>query len=135
MTQAEKLEALVRKVDCSVITNAVPETKGFPLEQADLVAQYLIINHRVLQLLFNPDFARALFGEDKLHAIFEDGEVRDISRDITKADEENLSVLKLEKPIRLLTSIPGLQTRLQQAVISKDPIDYMYKAVFGDTKQ
>lgn len=57
------------------------------------------------EILFNHDFARALFGERE-------------TRSMNQAFE---TITKL-----------GWQDRLQAAVISNNPVDYMYKAVFGD---
>lgn len=58
-------------------------------------------------ILFNHDFARALFGEE------EDG-------------TELLNGVYGEQPKR------RMHYHLQQAVISDDPVSYMYKEVFGD---
>ena len=160
MTQAEKLEALIETLDKNTILVAVPELKGFPLGNASLVATYLIITHRVEQLLFsNHRVARALFGEEEKEWLgrfvwyslyeqdsytFQDAqELLDSwvyqggGQKPTVAELEGLSPEGIEACAgtvqkRVETTIKGFRYHLQDAVISGDPIGYMYKAVFGE---
>lgn len=62
------------------------------------------------RLIFNHDFARALFGEwpQLMKGVIPNG-------------------------LKSVTDIPRWQYYLQQAVVSDDPISYMYEAVFGNT--
>lgn len=67
-------------------------------------------------MLFDKDFARALFGED----LIETGLIEDWYRESEMSDIE---ITQQE--------LPAFQYRLQQAVISDNPIDYYYDQVFG----
>lgn len=121
MTQAEKLDALVLKA----------QNQGFDFAKSHpLFGEYKGVfskNTTLMSvdengerwyspwpgLLFNHDFARALFGEETIllpkTTYFLDG----------RKDETDVWMVAMDY-------------RLQQAVISNDPIDYMYEAVFGD---
>lgn len=136
MTQSEKLEALVRKaIDGGWLQNV-------PLP---LAMKHVIINtgdelgsiHEGIMIrlydevcnlenvIFDHDFARALFGEkvvqnptpiDKLPNLYRNED--------TYVDEKGDIVLK---PI-----LNATQYHLQQAVVSTDPIGYFYKELFSE---
>lgn len=61
-------------------------------------------------LIFNHDFARALFGEHT----------------------ETMMVQNNTLNVHQVIDMDGWRYHLQQAVVSKDPIDYMYEQVFGN---
>lgn len=112
MTQAEKLEALVRRA-----IETSPTDFEWTLESVSKDGNFLKVRDNKtthIQLmdahrfLFLHKTARALFGED---------------------DEPTGA---LDSHTDLPEYIPSWQYYLQQAVISNDPIDHMYKAVFGE---
>jgi hypothetical protein len=115
MTQAEKLEALVR----GAVGNGYANDYRWRVFNGRLINEDDDYAHSA-PLIFDHDFARALFGE---------GEPR-------KYNGFNLETGKMlteeEKARYLPKQQPLWQSHLQQAVISEDPIDYMYKAVFGE---
>jgi len=104
-------------------------------------------------IIFNHDFAKALWGErslttshaHKLPPGRKYGDHADGTKHSSKDLERIFSEYKCErcgKPVRTLKQLEatcftegktnvGWQYHLQQAVISKNPIDYMYEAVFG----
>lgn len=107
MTDAQKLEALVRRaVENKWKDDYIWEGRDihFLLDRTD---EFETTYGGFIGLIFNHDFARALFGEllvcpmTGYHTC--DGKCK-----------------------------PKFENELQQAVISEDPIDYMHKAVFGD---
>lgn len=110
MTQAEKLKALVRRaVACGWdgIADSTPDRLLFyQVGETDVFAR------SAEQIIFNHDFARALFGEQEFQGL-----------DAVIASEDAFTGVKRTH---------YWQCHLQQAVISNDPIDYMHKAVFGD---
>lgn len=119
MTQAEKLEALVRRAIeggfsfgkqyyGQYIGTAEPAVLLFKVPDDTLRMPWAV------PLLADHDFARALFGEEpkRRYDLYEGNGY--------SADEAG--------QVDLL----NFQYHLQQAVISSDPIDYMYKAVFGE---
>ncbi len=118
MTQQEKLEALVQKAnqgDFHLANYKVKSRHGYRTDLQGTVEEPYIEQYTNSEgvffreiawqvVVFNIDFARALFGEEQKHA-------RDQFFDIIDKN--------------------GLKYYLQQAVISNNPIDYMYEAVFG----
>lgn len=115
MTQAEKLEALVRR----------GIKRGLQAETVKIENGYIVLKtwkghkdncrndaYRSLEILFDQKLglARALFGEYGPCSFY----------------------VPAHEPYDEPDSIEYFQYRLQQAVISDDPIDYMYKVVFGD---
>jgi hypothetical protein len=69
-------------------------------------------------IIFNHDFARALFGERR-----------------RKSQGFNLMTgepLTSDELATLPQSPPAWQSRLSEAVVSDDPIGHMYKEVFGE---
>lgn len=68
-------------------------------------------------VIFNRDFARALFGE----------------RPVNRITGEKYVAKKLERGVVAAEFVcPSYHYHLQQAVISKDPIAYMHSVVFGE---
>lgn len=132
MNQSEKLEALVRKAgENGLLWNShkilsfkvqnlrqgylpvyLETDETYEWEERDEFGDETGVVHKenngqalsVESLIFNHDFARALFGEEPQHEIEQAG------------------------PPDILDNF---EHHLQQAVISKDPIDYMYKTIFG----
>lgn len=106
LSTSEKLTYLIARVDVSVVRKAIPELgTSFPIV-SKLVAEYLIINHRVTQLIFDHSFAKALFPNVKEYACF------------CKGATCSCGSRQYE-----------FEGHLQQAVMHEDPIDYLYKAV------
>lgn len=106
MTQAEKLEALVRKA----------ASFGFEVNrnQVELALENVrngaeIFRNDYFAILFSHAFARALFG--------------DLEEEYFIGSSKYLHQAKVR--------LPAYEARLQQAVISIDPIDCMYEAVFN----
>lgn len=186
MTQAEKLEALVQYVrehgfrwdGADILNFTVKFKKSFlPIyfelsstytwEETDDFGDKTGVVHvennaqalSVQELIFNHDFARALFGEEKKkwlgkfswYSLYEqDGYTFQSAQELidswvyqgggpkpTIAELESLPTegIKVcagvvEKLIE--TTNKGFGYHLQQAVISDDPIGYMYKEVFGE---
>ena len=110
MTQADKFKTLLTK---AIANGYVAETGTFDNvdgTNADYITRMVFEpccaedGICLYHIIFNHDFARALFGDKVIH-----------------------SVTRLEK-------YKKYELVLMQAVISDDPIDYMYKAVFGDVE-
>lgn len=111
MTDAQKLEALIQRAIegkyynpafMDVDDKLLPKTFAYTIEQEGYYG-----------LIFNHKFAKALFGEiDNQNA--------------------NLSCYSAHRAYDEPEIICYWQFHLQQAVISDNPIDYMYQAVFGD---
>jgi len=106
MTQAEKLEALVRKAVDGGWQQGIGVKYSRTNGGTDRVTGLVDGLEYEPTRIFNHDFARALFGENRV------------------ADRKD----SLGNPVL----IRGMQWHLQHAVISDNPIDYMYEAVFGD---
>lgn len=116
MTEAEKLEALIRKaVDGGFYEFAggmfgKPEFVVLPEDRfghikvhvKDWPSEY----YSAEAIIFNKDFTRALFGEEPEYE------------------------MDLYRPEGYQINLKNFEWHLQQAVISDDPIDYMYHAVF-----
>lgn len=115
MTQAAKLEALVRRaVECGLkgpipYANLDADTKYTFIRSEGLVEVLTApkpISQRWLFGIFNHDFARALFGEEP-------------------CEFDSMMIVMQSPPVEWIY-------HLQRAVISDNPMDYMYKAVFGE---
>lgn len=129
MTDAQKLEALVRRaidngwpwvikpmpdaIICVMPADLKKESKGYLMRDLAWAPPFL----------YHHDFARALFGDDfdesKAQYIPFTGESEhpdDFADWYGKAHYDG----------------PTYQYRLMMAVIAPNPIDYMYKAVFGE---
>lgn len=148
MTQAEKLEALIQKaVDGGWKPGWSTDILNFKL-QSSLVTEEITLswNYRpewakddnnycytvsLASIIFDHDFARALFPEDitYVHSGYERyAKGRDVQSWLGPAKE----AIKDDDFMTGAISYTTSQYHLQQAVISKDPIGYMYKEVFGD---
>jgi hypothetical protein len=128
MTQAEKLEALVAHafergyVEWWVHHVANPDLTGWieddiyfwTYNKGEFAGQPIEDDVPVYSVIFNKDFARALFGE----------------HDIAVESGENIPLNG--KRLSLLQKVPACDYHRQQAVISDNPIDYYYRKVFGD---
>lgn len=126
MTKAEKLEALIGKaIERGWTGSNLVDTEAFYLLQG--VGPYDVI--------FDHDFAKALFGGER-YTYHHDGYKR--------YEKGDLVASKLDPRIPAYSAIEDkdfwsggvtyepYEYYLQQAVISDDPIDYMYKAVFSE---
>lgn len=121
MTQAKKLEALVRKAVANGLQYA-PRTKLVGISndvdwilEGDTIYFQPSVYVDLKELLFNHDFARALFGNGKIEVY------------------GGLWTKGMPKPTTIeLHQVDAYLHHLQQAVVSDDPIGYMYKEVFGD---
>jgi hypothetical protein len=148
MTYAEKLQALVRKaierdwdafgsesqqIDVETVQQVNGELQPDLMVDKPGIYVYVYRHHgtySVSEVLFNHDFARALFGE-----IFVCG--RDGSGDIDQAEAK-------DTPWRVSCNyengdysfaVEAFKYRLQQAVVLptiSEQIDYIYRAVFDD---
>lgn len=110
MTQSQKLEALIHKAvdggfDKGVAASWIRQLITDDPETTRRFAPMLIFNH---------DFAQALFGEEELGIAntegFDNGAAQMFSR-----------IIK-----------PGWKRQIQNMVIADDPIDYAYNSVFGE---
>lgn len=115
MTDAEKLEALVRRA----VESGYEDKPNF-LTQKHIEAErrrvgWYLQERSPTDILFNHDFARALFG-DKQYVAYQ------YHNRLDRKDE------------RLIESgiYPIWKWHLVRAVSHNNPIDYMYKAVFGE---
>lgn len=116
LSQDEKLEALVRR---AIENGWVPDRYDRTERQSsELDYEFVAIwydfrsyseNYKLF--IFNHDFARALFEEGKVTT-------------------ENEFGIGKGKNIKLLKNILAWQYHLQMAVISNDPVNYLYHAVF-----
>jgi len=105
MTQAEKLEALVqRAIDGGWENGDAATVKTY--SKLIRIANPVVIRG----IIFNHDFARALF-----------------------ADWPQVMKDAVPSGVSSVTDKPAWQYHLQQVVISKDPIEYMYKTVSDTT--
>jgi hypothetical protein len=109
LTDAQMLEALIQR-------NTADGWQPTP-------EMGIFINHGMTPanchcVIFNHDFARALFGNAGM-VLIETGEW------ITKKENDN------HRNQWVIGSLSCFQYHLQQAVISDNPIKYMYEAVFG----
>lgn len=104
MTQAEKLEALVRRA-----VDSGWHERGTDVENIvrEALHECYEPEFSVIDIIFNHDFARALFGDETVYIPYghERGEYHEL---------------------------PRFKHELQQAVINEDPIGYMYGEVFGE---
>lgn len=107
MSDAQMLEALVRRA----VENGA-DLKLSPLSIPDYVRLLSKGSPWIEQLFYGShDFARALFGDEDI-AI------------------ERPMLVGRGKRVNLIDKVIAYQFRLQQAVVSDNPIRYMYNAVF-----
>lgn len=147
MTTAKKLEALIQKAidggwDCfgTDLTKwdwHVGEGRIYPLymyhtpnESVGMIT-YTSLNYDVYRIIFNHDFARALFGEGYEPAD-EEFEDKDDYR-MGATGYRQYTTIHDQKVWDSRQS--GWQYHLQQAVIAVDPVDYMYGVVFEENKK
>lgn len=111
-TSTQKLEALVKRAIEKGWSPSMDASRPWTVE--DVLGWYNMLTisrawdeDNWKKFIFSHDFARALFGEEMV----------------------------AKKYPMCEHSKPAYQYNLQQAVISDDPIDYMYKAVFGMTDE
>lgn len=122
-TQSEKLQALIQKAVEKGYRELPPESEllsYYPLGEYDYVeflaphlAKFAL---PMAHIIFSHDFAKALFGEEYTD-IDGDDNLRPIPQGVNKK-ELGVYYWKI------------FEWHLQQAVISDNPIDYLYKAVF-----
>lgn len=121
MTQAEKLEALVRR---AVEGGWTRHEKLMKFLEDAVLNDYHVLetdnDHQVhvFAIIYQHDFARALFGSEPFHILGVMGMAEQYRGELTNIQE--------------VVSMTNSEYHLQQAVISNDPIDYMYEAVFGE---
>lgn len=107
MTNKQKLEALIQKA----IDNGFPNKDGFTIDNFGRVyAWFPSLEdktnwYRPESIVFNHEFAKALFGEGLV-------------------DKEDID--------HVTAGMSNFEYHLQQAVINEDPISYMYETVFND---
>lgn len=125
MTQAEKFEALVQRAINNGWTWQTFQGRYFPDYLGERTANHIAItmnDMRLNCLLFNHVFARALFGEQDAHDSDKPWNSKYLIHGACDGDCYGGAHF----------SGPVFEYHLMHAVISKDPIDYMYKVVFGD---
>ena len=120
MTETDKLSALVeRAIENGWVPDRYDETER---RSSELNYEFVAIwydfrsypeNYKLF--IFDHDFARALFGDKKIE-VYGGAWTKGMSKPTT-----------IE-----LHQVPAYLHHLQQAVISTDPIEYMYKEVFGE---
>lgn len=126
MTDAQMFEALVKRgIDGSWNECGKPENGwGVDIGQWHTSDYHLVITHHTRgdeyypyqQILFSHSFARALFGDDKHSDWTKQSMCGKCGIDGYSAEYSDYC----------------WQFHLQQAVISDNPIKYMYEAVFGE---
>lgn len=126
MTQQEKLQALIEKAienkwDYLLLDSLEynPWTKQIVEETYE---QY--DSRPVYSFIFNYDFAKALFGEQDMPPSKTGYE--------GTALPDNYNYYSFDAAEEIQYVGPSWQYHLQQAVISEDPIDYMYQEMFGE---
>lgn len=129
LTQSQKLEKLIQKAingGWNLHTDELKlwdSSRWLPKDRAFNIADAAIHTHCLKEVIFNHDFAKALFGEEKK---------------VSPAEASMLGYSTGGKFDRGSNSAfqviinKGWKAHLQQAVISEDPISYMYKVVFSD---
>lgn len=120
MTQVEKLEALVRR---AVENDYKPQNFAWIPEDEKVLLDYWLTADNYKAVIFNHDFARALFPLEGFRV--------SPRADIPNTPTHNGSAGVMKVNSRAIKG--SWQYHLQQAVVSDDPIGYMYKVVFGAT--
>lgn len=166
MTDQEKLEAFIQE---AVLSGWDGSDIGIKRELwlDDVFGEFYrdntlrIWSEQPLEIIFNHDFAKALFGEEEEPVYLphdvrsrDEGFVNDIyvpgnkhtSADLKRNLEENYKCRRCGKQLlseyevnnfkceqsKMGSTNVGWEYHLQQMVISVDPIDYAYKVVFGE---
>jgi hypothetical protein len=118
MTQAEKLKALARKAVENGWDGVADSTPGalvfFQIGEIDILAR------SEEQIIFNHGFARALFGEEYI----------DIKSGANNKDKVVPAPQGMSDEELKVYYWKTFEYHLQQAVISKDPVQYFYEQVF-----
>lgn len=128
MSDAEKLEALVRRATDSGWKSPWEEYH-YPLVYTESGvwphsdSEYFT---SIKDIIFNHDFARALFGDDPIYVV----QARKFYRGTRINDRQSES--NEDKDFSYSVSMTEDLWHVQQAAISEDRIGYMYKAVFGE---
>lgn len=138
MTQAEeKLEALIQKaidggwndygslesLELIKTTANTATLKGwieFVDDEGNTDELTSEIDFNYKELIFSHDFAKALFGETELDLYY--------NRQLVEAQFKLFSGTVFGE----ISTLPAFQVHIMLAVVSDDPIDYMYNAVFGE---
>jgi hypothetical protein len=134
VTQSEKLEALITRAIANDFQVEGDLKHIRPSLDDELLVTFTYRNRDFTNsayfFLFNHDFAKALFGEEKYlfgDIITEDTNPFDRGIWFTQAKIKELKPISYNWDIEL----ESWQYHLQQAVIADNPIDYMYDEVFG----
>lgn len=115
MTTANKLQKLIeRAIEDGLV---VPEWVQGPAHYT----QSLLQLDKAYSLIFNHDFAKALFGEEIVTDMKNKYDL--LNAGVTTEDHE---------PTGTDYDFPVWMWHLQQAVVSDSPIAYMYEQVFGN---
>lgn len=121
MTQAEKLEALVQKAidgGWKGRHGILPKNWDIPFYR-ELTIKNLFELDSYMLIIFSHEFARALFGYE----------------DITYQLPPNAwpdNCFKISESLKWKFTMPADDFQRSQAVISEDPIGYMYDAMFNE---
>ena len=120
-SQNEKLQALFQKA-------AYHGWDDIPAYDKNLNQFYVSDNDggyivpSVIEIILNHDFAKALFGEETLELYWDDDKKHEALGGTLSYSYDEGGAIKLE--------VKRYLYHLQQAVISDDPIGYMYNEVF-----
>lgn len=121
MTQAEKLEALVRKaIDGGwryLFQGSRTDIHYYDGHISVITDSFAITYYDAATIIFNHDFARALFGDKEGQYWYPECET------VAPNNESKQTELCWQESWRY---------HLQMMVLSEDPIGYMYKEVFGE---
>lgn len=133
LTDGEMLEALVKKAIEAGWDDNPPllQTLGYLPRECNVVEDSIEADDEraVDCFLFNHDFARALFGEDLWHY----GYKIDMTIDPPKTSGSHWFAQSTATGGGMVSHIHlrAFQYHLQQAVISDNPVRYLYNAVYG----
>jgi hypothetical protein len=125
VSNEEKLEALV---DYAVNHQFVPKNFGWIPEDRQALLRYWFIADNYKAVIFNHDFARALFGDTSQFLGY-------------KTTDNSIEWKWSDNPKEfgfIITRLPAFQYHLQQAIILptiEKQIDYFYGVVFGGKKK
>lgn len=140
MTDEQKLEELVRRA----VENGLDEHTyhSLPISAFHIDLEVGILGKffsddgeeiDVATVIFSHDFARALFGEYPTY-VTQGFERYDVGKDVKSWLGPAKEAIKDESFTTGALTYRALEYHIMQAAISKDPIDYMYKVVFGNPK-
>ena len=126
MTNSEKLQKLIEKaIEGGWESGHWTTSLWLPGDYSKNIAESTLGMHHVNELIFNHDFAKALVGDTPVELYFDDGGIKHqfMGGSLSYPYDEGGSVQFV---------CPKWEFHLQQAVISDDPISYMYEVVFKD---